>query len=145
MKKLFILLALTISIVSVNAQNIQQIQGKADGGDAYSQYLMGYSYNNGVNGVTKNLAQARLWFEKSANNGFAGAAYFMGWYYYCGEGVEKDMYEALKWFTKASNLGMVEAESMIAVCKSNVSYAVSSFDSSSIEIDDFDPSNPPIL
>lgn len=140
MKRLFALMALVLSIGLASAQNIQQIREKADKGDAYSQYLLGYSYNNGENGATKDLAQARSWFIKAANNGFGAAAYFMGWYYYYGEGVAKNMGEALKWYTKAAELGISEAKPMIAACKNNTGY-----NSTPVEVDDFDPSNPPIL
>lgn len=140
MKRLFALMALVLSIGFASAQDIQQIREKADKGDAYSQYLMGYSYNNGVNGANQDLAQARSWFIKAANNGFGAAAYFMGWYYYYGEGVAQNMGEALKWYTKAAELGMSEAKSMIAACKNNAGYK-----SAPVEVDDFDPSNPPIL
>ena len=108
MKKLLVLMALVMSVGFTNAQNIQQIREKADKGDAYSQYLMGYSYNNGINGAVIDYAQARSWFKRSAENGYGAAAYFMGWYYYYGEGVTKNIPEALKWFTKAQNLGMTD-------------------------------------
>ena len=140
MKKLLVLMVLALSIGFANAQDIQQIKKKADSGDAYSQYLMGYSYNNGVNGVVQDLTQARSWFKKSADNGYGAAAYFMGWYYFYGEGVDKNMSEAQKWFTKASELGVTEAKSMIVACKNNVI-----LQPISVEVDDFDPSNPPIL
>ena len=140
MKKLLVLMVLALSIGFANAQDIQQIKKKADNGDAYSQYLMGYSYNNGVNGVVQDLTQARSWFKKSADNGYGAAAYFMGWYYFYGEGVDKNMSEAQKWFTKASELGVTEAKSMIVACKNNVI-----LQPISVEVDDFDPSNPPIL
>lgn len=138
MRKLFVLMALVLTIGVSYAQNIQQIRTKAEQGDAYSQYLMGYSYNNGVNGVVKDLPKARAWFMKSAESGFGAAAYFVGWYFYYGEGVPRNSQEALKWFTMASKLGMAEAKNMIIACKNN-----DNFDS--IEIDDFDPGNPPIL
>ncbi len=138
MKKILALMALGFSIGIANAQSIQQIREKADKGDAYSQYLMGYSYNKGINGATQDLSQARSWFKRAADNGFGAAAYFMGWYYYYGEGVTKNLNEALKWYTKAAELGMAEAKPMIAACKNNVgSY------SSPVEVDDFDPSKSP--
>ena len=140
MKKLLTLMALVLSFGFANAQNIQQIREKANKGDAYSLYLMGYSYANGVNGVTQDLPQARSWFKRSADSGYGAAAYYMGCYYFYGEGVSKNVDEALRWFTKASELGMSEAKSMIAACKK---YANSY--STPVEQDDFDPSSPPIL
>lgn len=141
MKKLFAIIALVLSIGYANAQDIQQIQEKANKGDAYSQYLMGYSYGHGIHGAIQDYTQARSWFRKSAESGFGAAAYFLGCYYFTGEGVTKNLNEALKWFTKAEKLGMSEATSMIAACKRNT-YSSST---RSDEIDDFDPSTPPIL
>ena len=135
------MMALVMTIGLVNAQNIQQIREKADKGDAYSQYLMGYSYYNGINGAVKDDAQARSWFTRSANNGYGAAAYYMGWFYYYGEGVARNINEALKWYTKAADLGMSEAKTMITVCTNNGG----SYSAPPVEVDDFDPSNPPIL
>ena len=141
MKRLFALMALVLTIGFANAQTIQQIREKADKGDAYSQYLMGYSYHNGINGAVHDDAQARSWFTKSANNGYGAAAYYMGWFYYYGEGVTLNMNEALKWYTKAADLGMSEAKPMINACKNNAGLR----SAPAVEVDDFDPSNPPIL
>ena len=142
MKRLVAMIALALSVGFASAQDIRQIREKADKGDAYSQYLMGYSYNNGINGAVIDYVQARSWFKRAAGNGFAAAAYFMGWYYFYGAGVTKNYNEALKWFTKASELGMAEARPMIAACKKN---GGSSSASTAIEVDEFDPSTPPIL
>ena len=69
MKRLVAMMALALSVGFASAQDIRQIREKADKGDAYSQYLMGYSYNNGTNGAIFDYSQARSWFKKSAGNG----------------------------------------------------------------------------
>lgn len=51
------------------------------------------------------------------------------------------MNEALKWYTKAADLGMSEAKPMINACKNNAGLR----SAPAVEVDDFDPSNPPIL
>jgi hypothetical protein len=89
----------------------------------------------------KDDALARSWFKKSADSGFGAAAYYMGWFYYYGEGVTQNKSEALKWYTKAAELGMSEAKPMITACKNNA--GIHSIPA--VEVDDFDPSNPPIL
>ena len=58
MKKIFVLMLLVMCIFNVTAQTIDQIRSKADAGDAYSQYLMGWSYANGANGVNTASTQA---------------------------------------------------------------------------------------
>lgn len=42
MKKLFLLLVLAFLCLSINSQSFESIRSKANSGDAYSQYLMGY-------------------------------------------------------------------------------------------------------
>lgn len=139
MRKLFVLLIMSVALLNVSAQSIEKIRSKADAGDVYSQYLMGWSYANGANGVKPDYSQSLLWFKKAGSNGYAAAAYFVGWMYFYGEGVSKNPNEALIWFTKAKDLGMSEAKSMIASCQRDRVY------SSYEETDDFDPKNPPIL
>ena len=96
MKKFLIMMALAVFCLNASAQSIEQIRSKADAGDAYSQYLMGWSYANGANGVRSDYSQALQWFLKSSDNGYAAAAYSIGWMYYYGEGVQKDIAEALQ-------------------------------------------------
>ena len=43
MKKIIVFLLLSLCFINVRAQSIDQIRNKANSGDAYSQYLMGWS------------------------------------------------------------------------------------------------------
>lgn len=140
MKKIFVLMLLVMCIFNVTAQTIDQIRSKADAGDAYSQYLMGWSYANGANGVKADYSQALPWFKKAGANGYAAAAYYVGWMFYYGEGVPQNLNEASGWFQKAADLGMNEAAKMVLACSNGVPAT-----SKSVVIDDFDPKNPPIL
>ena len=140
MKKIFVLMLLVMCIFNVTAQTIDQIRSKADAGDAYSQYLMGWSYANGANGVKADYSQALPWFKKAGANGYAAAAYYVGWMFYYGEGVHQNLNEASGWFQKATDLGMNEAAKMVLACSNGVPAT-----SKSVVIDDFDPKNPPIL
>ena len=45
---------------------VKEWRAKAEGGDGYAMYCLGVCYENGRNGVTKDPAQARAWFERSA-------------------------------------------------------------------------------
>lgn len=140
MKKIIVFLLLSLCLINVRAQSIDQIRNKANSGDAYSQYLMGWSYANGTNGVLKNYNNALPWFKKASKNGFGAASYFIGWMYYYGEGVEKDETQALEWFNKASTQGMNESSSMVASIMRKGPIVPKD-----IKIDKFDPKNPPIL
>ena len=141
MKKFLIIMVLVAFCLNASAQSIEQIRSKADAGDAYSQYLMGRSYANGTNGVHEDYSLALQWLLKSSDNGYAAAAYFIGWMYYYGEGVEIDVSEALKWFKKSSDLGMTEAKNWVRICQ-NTPGANSA---SKTSYDRFDPSSPPII
>lgn len=141
MKKFLIMMALAVFCLNASAQSVEQIRSKADAGDAYSQYLMGWSYANGANGVRSDYSQALQWFLKSSDNGYAAAAYFIGWMYYYGEGVQKDVAEALQWYKKSANLGIAEAKDWVKICQNSPGANSPSKNS----YDRFDPSRPPIL
>ena len=141
MKKFLIMMVLAVFCLNTSAQSIEQIRSKADAGDAYSQYLMGWSYANGANGVRGDYSQALQWFSRSSDNGYAAAAYFIGCMYYYGEGVQKDVAEALQWFKKSSDLGMDEAKKWVKICQKTPG----TNSSSNASYDRFDPSRPPIL
>lgn len=106
----------------------------------YIHWLMGYNYANGANGLKADYELAYQWFKKASNNGFAAAAYYLGWMYYYGEGVNQDVSEALNWFTKSYELGMPEAKKWMAYCQKDVK----AFYSKS-QKDSFNPSRPPII
>lgn len=150
MKKLLFFIVFVMVFVVSNAQDINEIKLKADKGDAEAQYLMGYNYSHGLDGLAKDYSKSILWFEKAAHNGNGAAAYFLGFYNYYGIGTNVNTDEALSWFTKALKSGYSEAQSMIAECKRNSKYrnslaSVYKSDGQAVEIDDFDPSTPPLL
>lgn len=142
MRKLMFLLAVMFLSITVNALTLEQIRAKANSGDAYSQYLMGWSYANGANGAKFSYSDAMPWFKQASENGYAAASYFLGWMYYYGKGVTKNDAEALKWFTKSEQQGMSEAHDMAIASRAGSKYS----STSTVQpIDDFDPSRPPIL
>ena len=98
MKKLLILISLVLYVTSVFSQDFKSKLEKAENGNSTAQYQVGYIYHNGENGISRNYAKARYWFEKAASKGNAAAAYYMGTYFYEGLGVDKNMHEAIKWF-----------------------------------------------
>lgn len=89
---------------------------------AQAQYLVGYLYANGQ-GVTKNLANAIVWWKKYANHEndtelmkqddfkfcVANAQLFLGYCSIKGEEVEKDPSEAFVWMNKAAKNGNIDA------------------------------------
>ena len=53
-------------------------------------------------GVSKDLAKARAWYEKAAVQGHAKAQNNLGVMYGLGQGVAKDLSKAREWFEKAA-------------------------------------------
>lgn len=147
MKHFLILLTFIMSPLCLCAQNIQQIMDKAKAGDAYSQYLLGWSYANASNGIAScDYESAIPWFEKAANNGFAAAAFYLGCCYEYGYGRDKNFDLALSWYGKSGTLGMEEGKAAVKRLQKIGSLGPSyNKSNNNILIDTFDPSKPPIL
>ncbi|MGA2561643.1 MAG: tetratricopeptide repeat protein [Terracidiphilus sp.] len=78
---------------------------RANAGDATSQYLVGFAYQNGV-GVPKDLAQAAKWFLKAADGGNPRSMEILGTLYEGGlGGLPKDDVQAVSWYRKAAEAG----------------------------------------
>ena len=57
------------------------------------------------------------WLEKSAENNYRPAQYYLGWFYFYGHGVKKDVNKAIYWYEKAANQGCKESKKMLKVCQ----------------------------
>lgn len=79
-----------------------------------AQHNVGGAYLHGL-GVEKNLEQARYWFGRAADLGFAHSEWMMGRIYLEGIGVTPDRNEALKWLTKS--LAQGHAPTMITLAQ----------------------------
>jgi len=76
----------------------------AEQGHAVAQYSLGLLYANGQ-GVPKDDAQARQWYEKSAAQGRADAQVNLGILYDYGRGVPQDFKKAVYWYRLSANQG----------------------------------------
>jgi TPR repeat protein len=77
--------------------------------DAQSDFDKGNAvYNAG------DYAEGAKWFRKSAEQGHAGAQYFLGAMYEFGFGVTQDDGEAAKWYRKAAEQGNADAKMRLA-------------------------------
>lgn len=77
-------------------------EGLAEGGDVESQFALGnLNDSKGVSdfyGVPSNDALAVKWYEMAADQGHAGAQYFLAHMYEDGRGVSEDYVAAYKWY-----------------------------------------------
>jgi TPR repeat protein len=80
-----------------------ELQAKAEAGDAEAQYLLGNRYYYGK-GVAKDQTDGVKWYRKAAAQNYSKAQNKLGYCYESGEGVAKDLVEAVKWYRKAADL-----------------------------------------
>ena len=80
----------------------------AENGDRGSELRLGAMYSNGF-GVSRDDAQAVLWYQKAAAAGESAAAFNMGVRYQFGRGVPQDDAQAVSWYRKAADAGIAPA------------------------------------
>src|SRR5713101_6723486 len=90
--------------------DITALRQKAEGGDVSAQVELGQRYTFAKGGVALDYAQARAWFEKAADKGFAPAQNSLGYLYERGEGVAQDNAQARFWYQKAADQGSALAQ-----------------------------------
>jgi hypothetical protein len=98
----------------VTAQ-VLAIKAKAEGGDVYSQYLLGLMYLNGE-GVPLNYEKGSHWLKKAALKGIADAQRNLGYLYDKGQGVQQDYEQAVSWYRKAAEQGLAAAQVNLGFC-----------------------------
>ena len=82
-----------------------QLLARANAGDANSQYLVAFAYQNGV-GVPKDLVRAAKWYRKAAESGNRRSMEILGTLYELGlGGLPKDDVQAVNWYQKAAQAG----------------------------------------
>ncbi|NVK19323.1 MAG: sel1 repeat family protein [Methylocystaceae bacterium] len=114
-----LLTAFTIfSAHTASAQNVDKIQvdkdryfgenfeltiQKAEKGDPGSQYMVGWSFRDGIK-TSKNHQQARHWFELAAKQNFRPAIFNLGVMHFEGNGIPQDTEKGMSYFLKAHSL-----------------------------------------
>ena len=113
------LIVFLVSGAALSAQITPELLKKAEGGDAVSQWVLGFMYANGV-GENKDAAEAVKWFRKAAEQGDASAQYNLGVMYAKGDGVIKDLGEAHAWFNVAGANGVDGAKNNLKIAEKNM-------------------------
>lgn len=100
-------LALFLAVVGglATAQNdISSIRSRAESGDASAQYSLGFAYEYGRSGLTKDTHQAAYWYKKSSDQGNAAAQNHLAAMYRSGTGgLAADINQAMYWFRKSAD------------------------------------------
>ena len=84
------------------ATALREWQPLAKQGQAIAQYHLGLLYSNDQ-GVPKDDAQARQWYEKAANQEQADAQVNLGGLYDYGRGVPQDFKMAVRWYRRSAD------------------------------------------
>ena len=82
----------------------EEVISLANQGNAKSQYKLGLMYELGM-GIEKDLSQAFVWYQKSADQDYAKAQYNLGIFYALAKGVEKNIEQSKYWIRKANENG----------------------------------------
>jgi TPR repeat protein len=91
------------------ANRLGELQGLAESGNADAQIDLGLAYAKG-DGVTKDDAVARHWFELAAAQGAAKAQYLTGAMLERGRGGPRSYADALQWYHRAADQNYAPAE-----------------------------------
>ena len=94
---------------------IEEIQKKAENGDAVAQFALGAIYQMGYGNVRQDYKEAFRWLTRAAKQDDAQAQCLLGIMHYEGQGVRQDYKEALKWFHLAAEQGFANAQLLLCV------------------------------
>ncbi len=94
--------AVTIADNTLFDKRLDRWKAQAEKGDHHAQYKLGLAYLNG-NEVKVDIAQAVIWFEKSAAQDYAKAAHKLGLIYFNNQDGSRDYSKAYRWFMKAAD------------------------------------------
>ena len=70
-------------------EEVAEMRRKAEAGEGWAMCVLGVWYENGEKGLTKDVAKAFEWFEKSHEAGYASGTCHLGRCYLVGKGVPK--------------------------------------------------------
>lgn len=116
MKKAILLFLTALMTMGAMAQtDIQELQRKANAGDAAAQCQLGVCYQYG-RGVTRSNEMAFKWYKKAAEQGNADAMVSLAGYYFSGNVVAQSDAEAFKWYKKAAEQGNAVAMYALGDC-----------------------------
>ena len=97
---------------------IQELQQKAEAGDANSQYEVAFYYAYGI-GIEKDDTKAAYWYKKAAIQENPSAQFSLALCYFTGTGVPKDEIHALHWLKNAAEQNHPEAQFQLGICYLN--------------------------
>jgi localization factor PodJL len=101
-------------IESHDSGGVGDLRKGANLGYGPAQFYLAKLYETGDSGVPKDMAEARAWTQRAADNGERKAMHNLGLYFFEGAGGPKDLAVAAQWFRKAADLGLVDSQYNLA-------------------------------
>ena len=89
---------------------LDRLKTIAETDDIAAQMYLAKLYEGGESGTPVNLAEARRWTARAAENGDASAMHNLALYYFRGEGGPQNAIGAAQWFRKAAERGIVDSQ-----------------------------------
>lgn len=90
------------SIAEMPIEDVLKLAGQ---GNAEAQFVVGWHYEKGTEGVSVDLGKAAGWYRRAAEQGHMEAQNNLGSLLSVGNGVEKNLGKAVHWWRKSANLG----------------------------------------
>jgi localization factor PodJL len=97
-----------------DATAVADLRRGANLGYGPAQFYLAKLYETGESGLPKDVAAARLWTQRAADNGERKAMHNLGLYYFEGTGGPKNLALAAQWFRKAADMGLVDSQYNLA-------------------------------
>lgn len=94
---------------------LDMVRQAANLGHPEAQRYLASLYRDGKSGATKDLTEARRWFERAAAAGDVQAMYQLGHMQYDGDGGPKNQTSAAEWFRKAAERGSTDSQYNLGV------------------------------
>ena len=110
----FVCFIMILGEVPAIAENIKELQKKAQKGNTQAQYELGMIYCD-----EKKYAEAFKLLLNAAKKGHAKAQHLVGSLYDLGWGVEKNKREAFNWYLKSANQGEADAQLVLGLMYDN--------------------------
>jgi len=114
-----------LAILNVKAYDYEDVRAlelareSAGAGSKYGQFVLGFLYRHGWNGLDEDYAAAAAQFRLAAAQGLDAAQSGLGFLYVLGSGVVKDVAEGLRLLKQAAEQGFPEAFDRIGWCHEN--------------------------
>ena len=96
------------------ASALPWLERAAEGGFVTAMFGLGQLYEDGRDGVRRDLARAHGWYLRAAKGGSVDAQVAVGTAYYLGRGAPHDAREAARWYREAALGGDVGAQYLLA-------------------------------